>query len=255
MTCARGALGLAVVMVAAAGCGGSGGQGSIVHDVKFDVGGAVHYLLDVDRPLSGVTITLTDVDGKTEVATSSSNGLWTATNLHPGPWVERFELAGYEPVERAFVLAVGGENDISNVFEARPDAFLEETLLRATIAPFGVTIYGGQSFRDGFGYTLEYSLASDGPIVITFSRPVYDADADLRDGETGQNQGANFDAVTDTVTITEADINSINGGANPLTVDSDPWTFHRIQIYAAAITPLNGDDEGLFANLYINAVP
>jgi subtilase family serine protease len=158
-------------------------------------------------------------------------------------------------VERSFVLAVGGENDISNVFAQRPDAFLEETLLRATTSPFAVTMHGGQTFRDGFGYTMQYSLAAHGSIVITFSRPVYDADADLRDGETGQNVGSNFDSVANTLTITEADINSINGGATPLTVDSDPWTFHRIQIQADAITPLNGDGESLFSTLFFNAVP
>lgn len=253
MTLARIALGLAVMV--AAGCGGGGGRSSVVHDVKFDVGGRVSYLLDPARPLSGVTITLTDVDGETKVATSASNGLWTASDLHPGPWIERLELAGYEPLERTFVLAIGGENDVANVFEGRPDAFLQETLLRVATSPFVVEIHDGQTFRDGYGYTMQYSVAAQGSIVLTLSRPVYYVDAELQDMETGQNVNASYDSVARTLTFAESDIDTLNGGNNGITTDTEPWTWHRIRIDGGAVTPLNGDDESFFATLFFNAVP
>jgi len=187
MWLARSALALAVTGVAAAGCG-SGGRGSLTHDVKFDVGGRVGHLLHPDRPLSGATVTLTDVGEDTETATTASNGLWTEANLRPGPYIERFELAGYEPMERELILAVGGENDIENVFVGSPDAFLQETRLRATSSPFGVEIRSGETYRDGFsGHVLQYSVAAHGSITLTFDRDVIDfrfrdSNADVRRG-------------------------------------------------------------------------
>lgn len=253
---ARMALALAVVGVAAGGCGGSGGRGSLIHDVKFDVGGRVLYLFDSDRPLPDVTVTLVDVDGDTETATTSANGLWSESNLPPGPWIERFELAGYEPIEREFVLEIGGENDVENAFEGRPDAFLQETLLRATAAPFGVTAADGETFRDGFdGHAMEYSIAASGSIVVTFSRDVIDADGDLTDLETGQNVNPAFDPAANTLTFHETDIDQINGAGMPLTTDSDPWTWHRLDIDADAITPINGEAENFSITLFFNAVP
>ena len=255
MMLARGALALAVT-VAAAGCG-SGGRGSLAHDVKFDVGGRVSHLLHPERPLSGATVTLTDSDGDTETATTASNGLWTETNLRPGPYIERFELAGYEPMERELILAVGGENDISNVFVGSPDAFLEETRLRATSSPFAVVeIRSGETLRDGFaGNVMQYSLVANGSITLTFNRDVIDANGDLEDLETNQNVGASFDAATRTLTFDATDIDTMNGGGNPITTDTDPWTWHRIDFDAFALTPLDGDPEFFAATLFFNAVP
>ena len=255
MWLARSALALAVTGVAAAGCG-SGGRGSLTHDVTFDVGGRVGHLLHPDRPLSGATVTLTDVGEDTETATTASNGLWTEANLRPGPYIERFELAGYEPMERELILAVGGENDIENVFVGSPDAFLQETRLRATSSPFGVEIRSGETYRDGFsGHVLQYSVAAHGSITLTFDRDVIDADGDLEDGETNQNVGASFDSATRTLTFDAADIDTMNGGGTPITTDTDPWTWHRIDVDAFALTPLDGDPEFFAATLFFNAVP
>ena len=253
MTLARMALALAVTGGIAAGCGGGSGKSSRLEDVRFDVGGRVLYLMDPDRPLSGVLVTLTDVDGDTKTAETAENGLWTATNLPPGPWVERFELAGYEPVERRFILSVDGANDIANVFEGRPDALLQETLLRTTTAPFGVQVRDAETIRDGFERTLQYSVTANGGIVITFDAAVIDADADLRDGETASTIFASFDSVAGTLTFAESDIDGMNGSG--LTTDTDTWTWHRIRIFADRVTPLNGELDTYFATLYFNAVP
>lgn len=256
MQLAHVALALAVVGAAAGGCGSGGGRGSLIHDVKFDVGGRVSLNRHDDVPLAGVTVTLIDDDGDTETATTGADGLWTATNLHPGPWIERFSLEGYETLERPLFLPVDGENDVENVFVASEEMELYETLLEATVSPFGVTVENGSFVRDGFdGAAFEYSVLGDGSITVRFDRDVIDADGSLEDGVTGQNVNPSFDDVTDTLTFSADDIDTMNGGGTPLSTDSDPWTFHTLTLYAFAKTPIHADAEELLIIIFFNAVP
>ncbi len=243
------------VAVATAACGGAPPQ---THNVKIDVGGSVVYALDPSEGLAGVAIVLTDVEGREYTATTNSAGLWTIENVLPGVYSESYSLAGYDPLTGTFSIPAGGENNVANVFITRPAVALEEEPLVATISPFSTSLVDGDQPFDGLGgAVLVYSSSGNADIVVSFTRRVVGGNVSLRDDDTGQQIGAQADATGMIWTFSEADIATINGGGvtGHLTVDQDPFTWHRIQVSVTSFTPLHGDLVQTQATARFNCVP
>jgi hypothetical protein len=248
------AVGFAVVM---SGCGG-GAEPASTHNVKIDAGGSVRYAFADQEPLSGVIVTLTDVDGEVYTVTTNSAGLWTLENLQPGVYVEEYALAGYLAQTGTFAIPAGGENNVKNVFLTRPDVFLEEMPATAAVSPFDVTVIDGAEPRDGLaGVAMSYSSSGNAAIVITLSERAAFGFVRLTDDETGQDIFATPDATDTVFTFSEAAISQINGGGpdGALTFDQDPFSWHEIDINLTYYTPIHGDLVDLDATLFFNSVP
>lgn len=239
-----------------AGCGGPPAEEQ-THNVKIDVGGSVVYALDASEPLPSVLITLTDVEGETRTAQTTSAGLWAIEDIAPGVYTESYALAGYETQTGTFTIPAGGENNVRNVFMSRGTIGLSETGMIASISPFSVEVENGDELRDGLaGSVMVYSSAGNGDIVVTFPRYVASGTVQLRDLETNQSLNATPDTNRMIWTFDEADIGQINFGTEMITLDQEPYTWHRIQLNnIATYTPIHGDVVTLSANLYFNATP
>lgn len=250
------ALGLGfAIALAAGGCGGD--EPAATHNVKIDVGGSVVYAFDVQEGLAGVLVSLLDVDGELVTTTTNSAGLWTIENVRPGVYVEEYSLAGYDTMTATFAIPADGENNVENVFITRPTVGLSEISLVATVAPFGLSLLDGDSVNDGIGnVTAVYSSSGDTAITVTFNRRA-EGFIRLTDGETDQDIFATPDANFMTWTFSEAAIGAINGGGigGGLTTDTDPFTWHRIQVNVSSYTPIHGDLIPMDADVFFNAVP
>lgn len=248
-------LALGVVLAPVSGCGGAPAS---THNVRVDVGGSVVYALDPGEGLAGVSVGLADVEGEIETATTNSAGLWTIENLRPGVYTETYSLAGYEPFVGTFAIPAGGENNVKNVFLTRPEVALSEVGLVASISPFDVEVRDGDEPHDGLaGASMTYSSSAGGAIVVTFDRRIASGTVRLRDTETDQQISATSDALDQVFTFSEAQISTLNGGGpnGHLTVDSDPFTWHRIDINVNTYTPIHGDLVHTSARIWFNAVP
>ena len=226
------------------------------HAVHFAVGGQVVYVTD-SSPLAGVTVTLTGINGKTTTATTDSSGLWSMTGLVPAVYAASYSATGYEPQSGTVDLSAFGPNEVSNPYEVVPTVKLSETLLRATIAPFGTELTTGETKTDGFGgNVLVYSIANDGAITVGFPYRVFNGNVRLFDQETGQNINATLDSNGTTFTFSQLAIDNLNGGGQPLTSDTNPYTWARISISnVQSYTPIHGDPVFFQANAYFNATP
>jgi hypothetical protein len=243
----------ALVAVASAGCARAPGDPPLTHTANVDVGGAVLYAGNPDERLSGVAVTLTDIDGDTRSAITGSGGLWTITNVRPGVYVETYEAPGYEPFSATFGIEAFGEDDVKNAFIPRPDVSLAETRLTATVSgPFSAVLRDGDAPLDGFnGATFLYSEASGGDIVVTFSRLLLPDDADVRATDGGDTVDADrTDTATQTVfTLPGAEL------VSQLDADSDGLTFLFLEIDVEGLTPIHEEIEGMSALLRYNATP
>lgn len=229
-----------LVALVAAGCSRGPGDPPIIHKANADVGGAVRYAGNPDERLSGVTVTLTDMDGETRTAVTGSGGLWTITNVLPGVYIETYEAPGYETFTGTFGVDAFGPDDVKNAFVQRPDVALAETLLVATVSgPFAAVLQDGDSPLDGFlGASFLYSEATGGDIVVTFSRLLLPTDAgDVRARDGGNTvEGNRTDTATQTViTLPSAELIS------QLDADSDGLTFLELEIDVVALTPIHED--------------
>lgn len=247
---------LAAIVVVVAGCGDGGGGHSNRHAVQFDVGGFVAYEGERTVGLPGVAVTLVDSFASSDTATTGSNGLWTITDVDPGVYVERYELAGYEPVTGAFALEAFGENDVSNPFIARSDVLLEELRLAAIVTPFNVEVQDTSELIDGVGnHAIAYDISSDGPIVVEFPQALASGFVILEDEVTNEFESAILDSVSMAqFVLSEATIDAMNTGAG-LTADNDPLTRHRLSMFVSAYSPIHGKPLTLEASLEFNAVP
>lgn len=226
------------------------------HSVHFAVGGQVTYVTD-GSPLPGVSVTLTGIDGKTTTATTDSEGLWSMTGLVPAVYAASYEAAGYESQSGTVDLSAFGPNEVSNPYVVVPTVKLSETLLRATLAPFGTELTTGESKTDGFGgNVLVYSVANDGAISVGFPYRVFNGNVRLSDQETGQQINATLDSNGTSFTFSKTEIDNLNGGSQPLTSDTNPYTWARIQISnVQSYTPIHGDPVFFSASAYFNATP
>ena len=226
------------------------------HSVHFAVGGQVVYATD-NSPLSGVTVALTGIDGKTTSATTDSEGLWSMTGLVPAVYAATYSAAGYQSQNGTVDLSAFGPNEVSNPYVVVPTVQLTETLLQATIAPFGTSLTSGESKTDGFGgNVLSYSVGNDGAITVSFPYRVFNGNARLTDQETGQQIFATLDSNGTTFTFSKTEIDTMNNGSQPLTSDTNPYTWARIQISnVQSYTPIHGDPVFFSANAYFNATP
>lgn len=239
------------------GCGSAGP--SPTHVVRIDLGGYVAWSGDTTRGLAGVTITLTDIDGDTRTAVTNSQGLWVIEDVKPGAYIEMYEATGYEPVTDTFLLEAGGENDVKNIFVSRGTVTLVETRLRATVAPYGVTLMDGDDVRDGFG-GIAATYVSGTDIVVTFSRRIYNPggfEVYVIDDPSGDFALGVIDTSNETTyTIRAADIAAMDGGLGPAT-DTDPYTWDLI-LYIDNVqswTPMHGTLESMDASIEMNATP
>lgn len=253
---------IAIALFFTSGCGGPGGGAPPpTHAVKIDVGGAVVYAGDPAERLEGVTVTLTDLDGDTRTATTGASGLWRIDNLRPGVYVETYELMGYETASRTFGLDAGGPQDVRNVFVPRPDMLLRETRLVADVgAPFSTVVLDGDAPVDGFaGNVLVYRPATDGDIVITFSRRLLDGGEvrflDTLGGFEAVDAKRSDSATQTTFTVRGSDLAQLNGDNGPA-ADTDPLTFSELRFEDLdALTPLHGDPESFDAIVRFNVQP
>ena len=239
-----------------AGCGEGGGR-SATHSVRFDIGGFVAYVGEPDVGLGGVAVTLLDADGETYTATTGSSGLWSIDNVPPGVYSERYELAGYDPVTRAFALDAFGENDVSNPFSTRPTVLLSEFPLRATVYPFAVELLDGNDLFDGLGgVSAVYDTSTGDDLTVEFSIPlVGGAYVFLEDGVTSDLVAGTLDTSSGmALTVPGSTIAAMNGGAG-LTADTSPQTRHFLHFAGDAVTPIHGEAVSLEATLRFNAVP
>jgi hypothetical protein len=183
--------------------------------------------------------------------------LWDLRDLDPGPYVERYSLAGYEPVEGTFLLDAFGENDVENLFVSRGTVGLDEAHLLATISPFALSIRDGDSLADGIaGVSAAYS---GGDIVVTFSRPIAQPNAGdvyFYDYESGDPAFATVDSAGQVFTISAASIAAIDGGNGPA-ADNDPYTWGSAVFvnFVSSYTPIHGSQETMDAELYLNVLP
>lgn len=256
LTLGRVLVAVAAAMGIAVGCGGPPPEAQ-THNVKIDVGGMVIYALDADEVLPSVAVTLTDVEGETLTAQTTSAGLWVIENIAPGVYSESYVLAGYETQTGTFTIPAGGENNVRNVFISRGTVALDESEITASISPFSVTVGNGDELRDGLaGAVMVYSSAGNGDIVVTFPRYVVSGTVQLRDLSTNQVLNATPDAGRTIWTFDETDIGQINFGTDMLTLDQEPYTWHRLQLNGVTTyTPIHGDLVSMSANLYFNATP
>lgn len=244
----------ALVALVAAGCSRAPGDPPLTHKANVDVGGAVRYSGNPDERLAGVTVTLTDMDGDTRTAVTGSGGLWTITNVLPGVYIETYEAPGYETINGTFGVDAYGEADVKNAFVQRPDVFLAETLLVATVSgPFAAVLQDGDSPLDGFlGASFLYSEAAGGDIVVTFSRLLLPTDGGDVRADDGNNtvEGNRSDTATQTViTLPGAEL------VSQLDADADGLTFIQLEIDVLALTPIHEDFESMQSRLQYNAAP
>lgn len=242
------------LMGVTAGCGGT--APAPTHTVRMDVGGVVRWSGDLTTSLPGVTVTLTDIDGDTETAVTNSQGLWAIDNVDPGAYIETYELAGYETVTDTFFLEAVGENDVKNIFVSRGTIGLDETHLRAMVAPYGVELRDNDSFRDGFGgVSAVYTTGQT--VVVTLSRRVLAASAVvfLRDDISGDFAFGNLDTTETQFTIDPADMAAMDGDLGP-TTDTDPFTWTlELVVSVDSYSPIHGSFENLDASIEMNATP
>lgn len=199
-------------------------------------------------------MTLIDADGEAHTATSGSSGLWSIDDLVPGVYTERYELAGYDPLTRAFALDAFGENDVSNPFVSLEDVLLEETRLSASVDPFAVELGAGDVLLDAVaGEVLIYDVSAGAPIVLVFSSPIFGGAVTLEDGVTNDFLVAQQDtAERTTFTFTAQALDALNGGSG-LTVETIPGVWHEIDLTVVAYTPIHGDAVVASAQLGFNA--
>lgn len=247
----------AIALATAWGCGGPPAS---THAVSFTVGGAVYYGGGpANVPLSGVTVSITDIDGKTKTAVTNSSGLWAIHKVLPGPYADSFTLSGYEPVSGTFLIDAQGQNNISNSFFGLPDVIMDEPALVATIEPYGVQISDGETLTDGFGgISAVYHYPPATPVTVNFNRPIFAGSIRFSD-QTGGGGGFPTTFVntagTTSLTISAAQIDAMNGNQGPQT-DTDPFSFGEIRIQnVQTITPIHGNLQQMDATLRINVAP
>ena len=136
------ALSLCAILIAG-GCGDA--RPASTHNVKIDVGGSVVYAEDAQEGLAGVLVTLLDVDGEIETTTTNSAGLWTIENVHPGVYVETYELAGYETSTGTFAVPadlaqIASDVDALTFVELRMSDVGALTPLHGTVESFDAVL-------------------------------------------------------------------------------------------------------------------
>jgi hypothetical protein len=247
---------LALIGAAASAACADGRRAHQTHSVRFDVGGSVAYAGPPSEPLIGVAVTLIDVEGNEFLATTGSHGLWTIEGVRPGVFFERFELAGYQALEREFSIEAFGENDVSNPFIARPPALLEETRLRGTVEPFGVSLSDGDELFDGVGgASIEYSLGDSEDVMVALNAATTEGALVLLDMISGDFVVAALDTATmTTITIAATQIEGMNGGTG-LTPSPGPLDLHQLGVSVSGFTPIHGDPVNLEAAVWFRAVP
>lgn len=248
---------IAPTLLLAAGCGHAGAPANQTSDVRVDVGGLVTYSGDPAVLLDGVTITFTDLDGETFVATTNVGGVWTLLDLRPGVYTERFERAGYETQTGFFSVEATGENDVTNIFIDHPQTSMPETQLTVTVsAPLAATLRDGDDPVDGFGFTAIYRPSVDGTVTATMDRVLVDGILYLYDSLGGEFAVGDRDDTSGVTvfTIDESDIDALNSNTGLMT-DGDPMTFDYLYVGGEAYGPIHGDLITLDAVVTFNAAP
>ena len=232
--------------------------------VYYDNNGNSGYDPAEDTALSGVTITITDIDGVSESATSNTNGIWVLENVQPGSYLISLSLTGYETIlDDIDVTLVDAEN-VGNAFFDVDPVQMQESEMEITL--LSNTLTSGDSPANGVnGVSASYDISADTDIVANYSQTVVSASLSMSCtslvGTGGANSGVSgtvSNSNVSTLTLPEANINLCLDGSDADALadgmDTNAYTYATMTVAATWITPIHGTSRSHSSTLAFNVV-